>query len=94
MARNGDVGPYSAANVTIILARQNSRDALLGKKLGPRPQEVRRKIAKTLRGVKHTLERRLNQSLAHMGQRPDPEMLKRRNASIKRAWARRKRNGL
>lgn len=50
----------------------------------------KKKIGLANKGKIRTEETRRKLSEAHLGKRPDPEMLIRRNAAIKAAWARRK----
>jgi len=63
MSRKGDTGPYSADNVFIQECIKNSGDKFRGSK---QSLETRTRRSNTLKGVKHTSERCLANSLGQL----------------------------
>jgi hypothetical protein len=63
MSRIGDTGPYSADNVFIQECVKNSGDKFRGSK---QSQETKSRRSKALTGVKHSLQRRLANSLGQL----------------------------
>ena len=66
MSRIGDIGPYSPSNVFIQLNELNVSQGVKGKKQDP--ELIAKRVSK-IKGVKHSPERRLANSLGQLNGR-------------------------
>jgi hypothetical protein len=85
MARLDDEGPYAVGNVEIILNEENSIGGNVGREV-VWSAKTKAKISASLKGVKHSEQRKRNIALGHTGLKQKQSTIEKRIRKVKKTW--------